>query len=264
MDVAAMESHGGHSDLPRLYGKQAPRGGWEAVAVPPEVAVELERWQQQPRQVLKRPAKASEEQAARKRPAAAASRNLCHGQDNEPCIFSTQHSGARARYQAAASRQCPWCNNEQLAAAKARPHGRAKLSQALRMFWHRDKEVFHKACSRMPADVQRHLPLQALGLPPSFHSQDALAKAFRTPRGKGGLLAALRKRQVTEPAVVEEALKAIPDEHVEELRQKLAAEPRRVRQAGVLHVALVFMILNSIITYGSTMMNTCCAGRASR
>ena len=229
--------------LPRLRGKQTPRGAWAAVV--PDVAMD-ETSAMPPMPVTSRrrkgpssPAPAME-QPPMKRPAGSdvqkrpagvvASRHLCHGRGTERCVFSVQHCGARARYNEAASKQCPWCNQDQLQAAAARPHGRIKLSQALRFFWQGDKDIFHEACGRLPVDVRLYLPLQALGLPTSFHSQDAMARAFLTPRGKGGVLAALRKRQ-DQPAVVDEALKAIPAEHVEMLKQKLAAEPRRVRQA---------------------------------
>ena len=176
---------------------------------------------------LRRPAAA---QVALRRPGAKTSTNLCHGRPGAPCCFSVADSGAPARYHDT-SRQCPWCNAELLQAALSTVHGKDNLKRALKFFWAHDKAIFVAAKQRLPANHQVHLPLRALGLPPAFHSAEALQKAAATSQGRGRLLASLRKRKEEDPTVAEEGLLAIPEEHQQEMREKLQQEPRKARQA---------------------------------
>ena len=162
--------------------------------------------------------------------------NLCRGSGALPCVFSIQTSGSAARYQDT-SCQCPWCNDILLQTALATSAGRGRLSRSLKFFWANSKEIFTQACRRLPDAVRAYLPLQALGLPPAFHSETAMKKATSAPQGLGQVVASLRKRQKTDPQAVEEALKAIPETVREMLRDKLAQEPRRVQQARARQVA---------------------------
>ncbi|CAE7707363.1 pif1 [Symbiodinium sp. CCMP2592] len=159
-----------------------------------------------------------------------ASTNLCHGRPDEPCCFSTRVSGQRARYHDA-SLQCPWCNAGLLRTSLDTERGRGQMSRALRFFWQHEKAVYHQAVERLPDSVRLHLPLQALGLSPAFHSAAALGEALATPQGRGRIVMVLRKRQATDEDLVAEALKAVPAEHLDDLATKLAQEPRRVRRA---------------------------------
>ena len=166
--------------------------------------------------------------ASEKRPAA--SRNRCRGRLREPCRFSSDESGARARYQDA-SQQCPWCNCRLLAKAMASVGGQRKLARALAFVWRNDKEIFRAACARLPQRAPVHFPLRALGLPPAFHSAEAILVATSTPQGRGRCVAGLKKRTAADPEAVQEALPAIPAEHRAAIEAKIRAEPRRARQA---------------------------------
>ena len=164
--------------------------------------------------------------AVQRRPAGTT--NECRGVLDQPCRFSTADIGRRARYHDA-SRQCPWCNPALLRQAADTSQGRVRLSRGLRFFWTHDKSVFAAAVARLPDACRRHLPLQALGLSAAFHSAAALETALGTAQGRGRLLGMLRKKRTDDGALVDEALKAIPEEHAEWFRAQLAAEPRRAR-----------------------------------
>ncbi|CAK9101303.1 ATP-dependent DNA helicase PIF1 [Durusdinium trenchii] len=153
----------------------------------------------------------------------------CHGVPDQPCRFSTADIGRRARYHDA-SRQCPWCNPTLMERALATSKGQGQLTRGLRFFWENAKAIFVEAVERLPAgEPRRHFPLQALGLSAAFHSAAALETALGTAQGRGRLLGMLRKKRADDGALVDEALKAIPEEHVEWFRAQLAAEPRRAR-----------------------------------
>ena len=160
----------------------------------------------------------------------AASTNLCHGRPGEPCVFSTSDSGARARYQGA-SRQCPWCSAEAMSEALAAHNGRVQMSRSLKIFWTSNKDIFAAAVLRLPAAWRAHFPLQVLGMSPAFHSAEALRQALASASGRGRVLAALRKKQTTEPKVVEMAIQALPMEMQQEMRDKAVEEPRRAKAA---------------------------------
>ena len=162
---------------------------------------------------------------------AAITTNLCHGRFGEPCCFSASVAGARARYNDA-SQQCAWCAPALMESAMKSRSGRGNMARALRFFWLHNKEVYAKAVARVPAAWRLHWPLQVLGLSSAFHSAQALQAAMSTAQGRGRVLAALRKRQQTDPDLVTEAFRAIPPEHIDDLRAKLALEPRRQRQAA--------------------------------
>ena len=162
--------------------------------------------------------------------ARAATTHLCHGRADAVCRYSTAMPGERARYHDSSMR-CPWCSDVLLEAALATQRGRAQMSRSLRYFWGHDKAVYHSAVQRLPESRQLHWPLQCLGLPPSFHSAEALAAALGTSQGCARVLAALRKRQATDPDLIAEALKAVPAQRLAGLQAKLAQEPRRRRQA---------------------------------
>ena len=119
--------------------------------------------------------------------------HLCRGSDDLPCAFLVQTSGAAARYHDA-SCQCPWCNDAVLQTALATNRGRGQLSRALKFFWANNKEIFIRACQRLPNTMKPYLPLQALGFPPAFHSEAAMQKATSTPQGIGRVVTSLRKR----------------------------------------------------------------------
>ena len=130
-----------------------------------------------------------------RRPAGArgATTNLCHDRADAVCRFSTAMPGERARYQDS-SMQCPWCSDVLLEAALATQRGRTQMSRSLRYFWGHDKAVYHSAVQRLPESRRLHWPLQCLGLPPSFHSAEALAAALGTSPGCARVLAALDSR----------------------------------------------------------------------
>ena len=157
-------------------------------------------------------------------------KHLCRGSGTSPCVFSIQTSGAAARYNDA-SCQCPWCNDGVLQTAVATSKGRGQLNRSLKFFWANNKDIFNQALERLPDAIRAYLPLQALGFSPCFQSEGAMQKATSTPQGLGRVVATLRKHQKADPRTVEEALKAIPEGLRETLRNKLAQEPRRVRQA---------------------------------
>ena len=198
----------------------------------PGAVLEMESARSNPRDAP-RPCDAGRSVARpQRRPAGArgATTNLCHGRADAVCRFSTAMPGERARYQDS-SMQCPWCSDALLAAALATQRGRTRMSRSLRYFWDHDKAIYHSAVQRLPESRRLHWPLQCLGLPPSFHSAEALAAALGTSPGCARVLAALRKRQATDPDLIAEALKAVPPQHLAGLQAKPAQEPRRRRQA---------------------------------
>ena len=180
------------------------------------------------------PAPAGSLVSPRRRPATATvtqSTHLCHGREDQPCIFSIAAVNGRARYQGP-HKLCPWCNPSLLEQASSTSEGRGRLNRGLRFFWAHDRATFATARARLPEAVRAHLPLQALGLPPAFHSAGALDAALASPAGRGSLLRSLRKRQAADPGLVEEALRCIPAERARELQAKLEQRPRRQRQAA--------------------------------
>eukprot|EP00435_Cladocopium_sp_Y103_P008706 s5533_g2.t1 len=176
---------------------------------------------------IKRPAANA---AVRRRPAGEAADHPCHGRDGQACVFSTCEPGARARYHDSC-RKCPWCDATLMGKAMDAKQGRVRMSSALELFWASSKEIFKQAAQRLPAKWRNHFPLQALGLSPAFHSDEALRKALSSAAGRGRLLSALRKRYSADPEVAELAIKVLPPELQEEMRTKAAEEPRRAREA---------------------------------
>ncbi|CAJ1362209.1 unnamed protein product, partial [Effrenium voratum] len=164
-----------------------------------------------------------------KRPAALG-QHFCHGRLGAPCCYSTAESGARARYQGQ-TKHCPWCSEELLAKGMATANGQRMFARALAFFWKNDKDIFRAARARLPQRARAHFPLRALGLPPAFHSADAINAATSTPQGRGRCVASLKKRAAADPEAAQEALPAIPEEHRAEIAAKIDTEPRRVRQA---------------------------------
>ena len=186
---------------------------------------------------LKRPAAASKpsnnkppKAVAKPRLQQPATTNLCHGRSDAPCIFSVKNTGERARFHDK-SLQCVWCNATLLEAACSTQTGKGNLSRALKFFWAHDKDIFHQACARLPAELRPCLPLKALGFPPSFSSPEHLCQTMSTPRSMGPLVASLRKKQAVDPMAVEEAIKAFPEDMQEQVQAKLAMEPNSVRKA---------------------------------
>ena len=136
--------------------------------------------------------------------------HLCHGLDAEPCVFNAAFPGQPARYHR--HRRCPWCCEEQMGEALAAVHGRDNLSRSLKSFWEKDKDVFHAAVARLPDDDKTFFPLRALGLPPSFASEDALAKAATTAIGRGNVTRFLNRLEKRDADLHDMALHALPDE----------------------------------------------------
>lgn len=167
--------------------------------------------------------------AMKMRPAASLSRHLCHGRAGAPCVFSTATSGARARYQSG-SKQCPWCNDALMTQALAAKGGKGRLSRSLSLFWQHNKAIFQQAKARLPEHAQQHLVLQALGLPRSFHSKEAIQQACQSNRARGRLLTVLRQLHAEQPDVARLAVEALPEEHQGRLDQEMKQEPRRQRQ----------------------------------
>eukprot|EP00434_Breviolum_minutum_P045362 symbB.v1.2.040649.t1/scaffold7408.1/size11443/1 len=217
----------------RIRGKQTTPAGYPSI--PTTMPTTLEG--RKPPKHIKRPAaapKASGNQAAhpvaKPRLQRPATRNLCHGRPDTPCIFSVKTIGNRARYHDK-SLQCPWCNTTLLDVACKTQTGKGNLSRALKFFWAHDKDIFHQARARLPAELRPCLPLKALGFPPSFSSPEHLCQAMSTPRSMGPLVASLRKKQAVDPMAVEEAIKAFPEDMQEQVKAKLAMEPNSVRKA---------------------------------
>ena len=105
------------------------------------------------------------------------------------------------------------------------------MSRSLKIFWTSNKDIFAAAVLRLPAAWRAHFPLQVLGMSPAFHSAEALRQALASASGRGRVLAALRKKQTTEPKVVEMAIQALPMEMQQEMRDKAVEEPRRAKAA---------------------------------
>ena len=214
----------------RIRGKQATPDGYPLM--PPTLTAK-----QHHSKSLKRPAAASKpsnnkppKAVAKPRLQQPATTNLCHGRSDAPCIFSVKNTGERARFHDK-SLQCVWCNATLLEAACSTQTGKGNLSRALKFFWAHDKDIFHQACARLPAELRPCLPLKALGFPPSFSSPEHLCQTMSTPRSMGPLVASLRKKQAVDPMAVEEAIKAFPEDMQEQVKAKLAMEPNSVRKA---------------------------------
>ena len=149
-------------------------------------------------------------------------RHKCHGLDHAPCIFNAASPGAPARYNR--EQQCPWCSEAQLGEALATGNGKDMLGRSLRSFWEKDKDVFHAAVARLPDEEKTFFPLRALGLPPCFRSEEAVAKAASTKDGRGQLTRALNSLQKKDVDLHDMAMEVLPVD-LREARIAVAKKP---------------------------------------
>ena len=133
--------------LPRLYQKQVPRGGWEAVQSPPWVQRRL-----------------AEPKACRSNAARSRAKKSCAGFSAlVGCLFSTQDIGQPAKPMAGA--KCVFCDVDKMVAACDSIGGRKSITRSLKAFradYQRHSHVYNAALMRVPEEWREKFHAEAL------------------------------------------------------------------------------------------------------
>ena len=157
--------------------------------------------------IVKKPAAHVPDPEPLRKPAAAAraSRHRCRGQG---CRFSQTVAGARAKYHTGGF--CMWCKPSALTAALDTRIGRGNVARGLCFFWNNDRRIFDAAVAKLPLAERVHFPLQALKLPKTWHTADALTHAVRTPACRKHVVRGLKTILAKDEALYTFALEKIP------------------------------------------------------
>ncbi len=172
--------------LPRLYSKQAPASGWEAVQVP--------RWVQR-----KLEAEKTETTKWPKTCGKGRSKELCVGfSPGFPCIFSKTRIGGPARPDN--GRKCVFCDPAKMSTACETVKGRGNVVRSLKNFraWYENNShVYNVAMMRVPNEWQSKMHKKALkekrGQPRQPRNSPAATQAAAAAASWGAALAS-RKR----------------------------------------------------------------------
>ena len=136
--------------LPRLYSKQAPARGWEAVQTP--------RWVQKQLEAEKTTAKRPKTRSKR------GSKELCAGfSPGFPCLFSKTNIGDPAR--ADNGRKCVFCDPEKMSQACETVRGRGNVVRSLKAFrarYEQNSHVYNVAMMLVPEEWKSKMHEEAL------------------------------------------------------------------------------------------------------
>ena len=128
--------------LPRLRGKQTPKGKWTRMRVP--------AWVQER---LAEDSVVGEQDAPMAKPATRKIRpkERCAGSPPDKCIFSTSTPQDRAQVHPSrpGGQQCMFCSLENFKAAVVNPRGKGAITSDLAFFEENSQETFDKACERI-------------------------------------------------------------------------------------------------------------------
>ena len=187
--------------LPRLRGKQAPRGGWETVPIPPWVQQRLDSLCSADEEADGRELPVpdhdidaeegndkeeaeEEEEPARKK--ARAESEMCPGtaRPRQPCIFGQCHGrvGGAALLDKGKQR-CLFCDPKALAEAVKKPHGKRHVTCGLRAWSAAGRQdIVDAATARLPEDAKSYFE-RALQRPSrAAAAQEARANAQQQAR----------------------------------------------------------------------------------
>ena len=147
--ICGMEPLVDVTGLPRLYSKQPPERGWEAVGFPPWV----------------RKSPAAEAAGVSHKPANRRARP-CTGRGPTQCFFSTCKSGAPALpHNQVGGNQCMFCDPAQMSVACGTVKGRGSVTRALKKFrgsYQEASHIYNVAILRVPEEWREALHQAAL------------------------------------------------------------------------------------------------------
>ena len=137
--------------LPRLYAKQAPARGWEAVQAPQWVQKQLER--------------SGPDGAMVPRPMKRQRARFCQGfSELMACLFSTSKVGQPVR-DPWGGQKCLFCDPERMAAACETVKGRSHVTRSLKAFrsqYEQQNYVYYAAILRVPDEWREKFHTKAL------------------------------------------------------------------------------------------------------